>query len=516
VGCPEFLCQKSAGLVKVIASVLVSLAVVGGVFFFVGKSEKSSPEEETASEAPVSYQIENVPYYVDETADQCYLVSAMVLLKHNGFSEEEVQKYKNFVIEEGRGGPPDIMLGFEEFGLGGKVRLGYSSRSNPNGEDLYKSFLNNPTEQAETFETRKEAFTKLKDLLATDHPVEVIIRNGNHHVVVTGYDEENIYINDSNPELGGPQVMKTEDFLAEWNLSGDTHAGIRFPGDWSMVWLAKEEAEATVGSTIKKKLGFLESFFRRGARLFQSPKTGIPRTDDIPDNPASEVCLKITQPEDVYYCLAVANQDGSFCEKMDLPGQKNLCLAMAKGDVSYCRKISDPAPKKMCYYELSFATGNIDYCSEVQSGNECYDAYIHRLHWESRGNEIKAGYCEKLSADAAVLRDCCQAFRKQDPSFCHGNKYCLSYFEQPLSFCETPFKAPSGKTKDKGDCLLDRALSAKDSSLCAKIEDTEVRDICYSNYSTHIEPDLSLCEKIADEMMKNMCYAEYAINLAEK
>ena len=257
-------------------------------------------------------------------------------------------------------------------------------------------------------------------------------------------------------------------------------------------------------------------FFYLGEKREGSPSLSL---KDIPDTPINKICLKISLPDDLYYCLAVANQDMSFCEYLDMPDQRKLCQGMAARDVSYCREIQEPGPKKMCYYELSFATGNFDYCDEADDPNDCYFAFIHRLHWESRANEIKAEYCEKLSDDTAegkIFKNCCLAFKEKNPSLCQGNRFCLSFFSQPLSFCETPFETPEGTIKYKDDCLIDRAMSEKDPSICAKINDDEVRDMCYGNCSTHISPDISLCEKITNEMRRNMCYTEIAISFSKE
>jgi len=240
---------------------------------------------------------------------------------------------------------------------------------------------------------------------------------------------------------------------------------------------------------------------------------------DVPDTPINKICLKISLPDDLYYCLAVANQDMSFCEYLDMPSQRKLCQGMAARDISYCREIQEPGAKKMCYYELSFTTGNFNYCDEADDPNDCYFAFIHRLHWESRAGEIKAEYCEKINDDATegkIFKNCCLAFRGKNPSLCQGNKFCLSFFKQPLSFCDTRFQAPNGLFKYRDDCLMDRAMSEKDSSLCAKINGDELRDMCYGNMSTHISPDISLCEKITDEMRKNMCYTEVAMHFFEE
>ncbi len=241
--------------------------------------------------------------------------------------------------------------------------------------------------------------------------------------------------------------------------------------------------------------------------------------ENIPNTFINEICQKISKPGDTYYCLAVANQDESFCWNLDQTDQQKLCQGMAARDISYCREIQVPEAKKMCYYELSFLTGEFYYCDEMENSNDCYFAFIHRLHWESRTDEIKAEYCEKINdntIEGKSFKNCCLAFREQNPSLCRGNRFCLSFFRQPLSFCDIPFETPEGLIKYKDDCLVDRALSEKNSNICAGIKEEELRDLCYGNFSTHISPDISICEKISNEMKRNMCYAEYAINFAEK
>jgi len=166
----------------------------------------------------------------------------------------------------------------------------------------------------------------------------------------------------------------------------------------------------------------------------------------------------------------------------------------------------------MCYQELSFKANRIDYCDGAGDPDKCYFSFIHRLYWRERSEEIKSEYCQKLSEDVEndlAFKDTCWALKDRNPTLCHGNENCLSFFEQPLSFCE------NNRLKNKSDCLRDRALTTKDSSICTQITDEHYRDNCYCSYSAHISPNLSLCQKITNKMTKNMCYMEYAINLSE-
>ena len=236
-------------------------------------------------------------------------------------------------------------------------------------------------------------------------------------------------------------------------------------------------------------------------------------TGTVPDNPASKVCQKISQAEDIYSCLAVVNADSSFCQNVESVEEKNICFALADKDLSFCRKIKDQEAKEICYYELSFTVKDISYCDELDNWEKCYFSFVHRLYWQERSNEIKAQYCEKLSKNAGgdiAFKNTCWALKAGDTSLCQRNEHCLSFFQQPLSFCENT------KSKGKSDCLRDRALTAKDTSICEMIDDTHYRDNCYSSYSAHIFPDLSLCEKVSDKMTKNTCYREYAVNISNK
>lgn len=232
--------------------------------------------------------------------------------------------------------------------------------------------------------------------------------------------------------------------------------------------------------------------------------------ENIPDNPASKICQKISETEDLYYCLAVVNQNAGFCQNFDEPSQKELCQGMAARDTSYCRKIQKSEPRKMCFYELAEITQNIDYCDEAEDKEQCYFNVISSLYWAQQSEKIKPEYCNKFSAQSPD-RTTCLALKENDSSYCEeGNAACLTLFEQPLSFCNTI------KAEDKLKCIRDRAILAKNPAICEKADNQEVRDECYFGYASHFDPKVSLCEKIIGETKRNMCYVEVAIKLSNK
>ena len=229
----------------------------------------------------------------------------------------------------------------------------------------------------------------------------------------------------------------------------------------------------------------------------------------VPDNPASKVCQKISQAEDIYFCLAIVNQDIKYCQDFDMPNQKKLCQGMSTRDVSYCREIQEPAPRKMCFYELAEITQNIDYCDEAEDKDHCYFNTISSFYWAQESEKITTESCNKFSLQSPD-GNTCFALKENNISFCDkGNDACLTFFEQPLSFCNNI------KAENKLKCIRDRAIIAKNPSLCEKATSQEIKDECYFGYASHFDPKVSICEKIIDEMKKNMCYTEVAIEISK-
>ncbi len=164
-----------------------------------------------------------------------------MLLQHYGFSEDEVIQFRNLVQKEGRGGPPDIFLGFENLGLLDKVHIAYSKNYNPEYAQIYKTFVNNETAQIHVLDTQNSASRMLKQLIAQNTPVIVLINNGTDYDVAIGYDKDYVYLNDPHDKAEGPDTsISWNKFLTEWNTEQAGAPGmLAFPGDWGMIWLEK-------------------------------------------------------------------------------------------------------------------------------------------------------------------------------------------------------------------------------------------------------------------------------------
>lgn len=201
----------------------------------VAPSPSPSLTQEPPEEIPLAHQIQNVPYYSEKNF--CYGASAMMILGYYGFSEEEVQNYRNIVKTKGKGGPPDAFLGFEEYDLVDNVHIAYSQNYNSRDAQFYDRFLKNADQQKIIFADQEQALKKLKELVSQNILVITLIQQGNHYVVVTGYDEGYIYINDPDPDFK-QRKMALADFLAEWrDYKQDVGGNIGFPGEYGMIWL---------------------------------------------------------------------------------------------------------------------------------------------------------------------------------------------------------------------------------------------------------------------------------------
>lgn len=207
------------------------------------------PGNKTSVPLPSSYRIEEVPFYGEE--NWCWGSSAMMLLMGAGFTNEEIQEARLIIKNEGRGGSPDMFIAFRKYGLIDNVHVAYSKDYIKEYADFYNyQLLENPKEKVILFDNKGEALEKLKELVSSGNLVIIVGHYGNHYMVVTGYDDNYIYLNDPGADKvffekvdyqdGYQKEMKmlVDNFLEQWTVSGFEGGGIGFPGDWGMIWLA--------------------------------------------------------------------------------------------------------------------------------------------------------------------------------------------------------------------------------------------------------------------------------------
>lgn len=239
---------------------------------------------------------------------------------------------------------------------------------------------------------------------------------------------------------------------------------------------------------------------------------------NLPDTIQNEICKKLPltkelSPGDRHYCFAIVNNNAEFCEMIkadneediEAKEEKNLCLAHAKQDVSYCKEIDSDLGKRTCYFGLSLISGNIDICGEIDWDKDlkqlCYFSFVNTLYWEDKSNQITSVYCDKLPEPD---RSTCLAYKDGDVSLCKNNVNCLTFFEQPMSFCIT------GAGKVLESCIRDRAMTSKNLSICEQLAG-EKRDDCISDFAGHITQDVSTCDMITSISMRNTCYKDVAV-----
>lgn len=238
---------------------------------------------------------------------------------------------------------------------------------------------------------------------------------------------------------------------------------------------------------------------------------------DMPYTAYNEICKKLPLkkefgPGDRHYCFALVNHDPRFCEFIvgdneedtQAKDSKTLCLAHSRQDVSYCKKMTTTLGKRTCYFRLSLLSGNIDICDGIDWDNNlrqlCYFSFVNTFYWEDKSDQITLAHCNKLPEPD---RSTCLAYKDKDVSLCKNNVNCLTYFEQPMSFC-------TGKESVLKTCIRDRAMTSKDFSICETLTGEE-RDDCVGDFAGHITQDIATCDKITNIMARHTCYQDVAV-----
>jgi len=212
--------------------------------------KKEVIEEKSKPAIPLSHHIENPPYYREDGF--CWGASAIMLMMYEGFSGDEIQAFRT-ISKSGPGGPPDMFRGFVEFELIDRIRIAYSKDYNKQFADFYnQQILVRPEKQVVLLDSQTDALNQLKELISSDVLVMIVGHHGNHYMIVTGYDEDYIYINDPGKddvffqkidyeaEYQEKTKMSLDHFFEQWNVSDFEGGGVGFPGDYGMTWLAKQ------------------------------------------------------------------------------------------------------------------------------------------------------------------------------------------------------------------------------------------------------------------------------------
>jgi len=222
---------------------------------------------------------------------------------------------------------------------------------------------------------------------------------------------------------------------------------------------------------------------------------------------ASDICSKIGSSDDKNYCMATVNQDSSFCDEVSGKNEKNNCLAMANRDFSFCDNIKDRAFEKACFQNLSLLTKDPSYCDSSEDKDNCYFHYIADSYLGSNTDDIKTKYCNKINDK--VIQETCFALQANDKNLCRNNLLCLTLLRKDTSICK------GIKGEGKLNCLANKAITSGDISSCDKINNSKWKDLCYSNYATHVSSDISDCNHIVNNGIKNSCYLGSAVRISK-
>ncbi len=191
------------------------------------------------------------------------LMGGVMILNYYGYGLDTLELFVVEPIVRGDIGALNIVMGLNEIDMLDKMMMGLSKEYNLAYLVRYALYLGHAeeimaleeqvitmeeyeievlkliTNKVTIFENSTQALNKLKELIRNDTPVIALIDHGKKYVVVTGYDKDNIYVNDPEPGMS-ERTITINDFINEWDVSEQsTDEDEIFPSDYGMIWFTR-------------------------------------------------------------------------------------------------------------------------------------------------------------------------------------------------------------------------------------------------------------------------------------
>lgn len=164
--------------------------------------------------------------------------------------------------------------------LGYRAYIGYNKTGFGQLKDTYLD--EQERDRYQEFKNEREAVDFLKRLLSSGYPVMVLIdkeflgeESGSEFVALTGYNDENFFINDSSIEMdqgGKDRVVKTDDFLEAWS-SGQVAKTPNLLLFLERVGEAKPDVE--ILAEIRKETRVISSYLKKDAERLKKDELSV-------------------------------------------------------------------------------------------------------------------------------------------------------------------------------------------------------------------------------------------------
>ena len=178
----------------------------------------------------------------------------------------------------------------------------------------------------------------------------------------------------------------------------------------------------------------------------------------VSEFPELAECEKLEREEEKDSCFsywAFLLNDVSLCDKVSQEDGLNLCKAVAKGDPLLCKDLKED-DKNGCYHFIACIKKDPSICDEISN--------------ERLQEQCKTDIEQEVFKDLIAKRE---EYKKQ---------------------------------QEQDESLIESAVEANDSSICVKINNTEIRDECYNRIGINTE-NVSLCDKIEEKDKQQSCKA---------
>jgi len=220
----------------------------------------------------------------------------------------------------------------------------------------------------------------------------------------------------------------------------------------------------------------------------------------------------------VGFFIGGGSPEGKCASALLQSGRDSCYYALARdtGNVSYCTLINSTNKRDDCLRIVGSAgTGTSDYCAEMSAGmlrDNCYSALARNGGDPYVCDSVTAGFlrdkCYDDAADAADDAQACMRIQTEAMRYeCANGVYARLAIEgrNPLICRNVIYNDAKMKRQIEDSCIMAVAMNISDTSMCGQIANESIRLRCLG-----ITPTVD-CSVIADANSKAMCYYDAAM-----
>lgn len=233
--------------------------------------------------------------------------------------------------------------------------------------------------------------------------------------------------------------------------------------------------------------------------------------------------LKAKCLDSLRYMAIINRRNTKDCAILTNPETKEFCVnkihylnALDRLDADLCKAIKEDELKKNCLIQVELVMNpgekSLSNCGQIQEDNlkgACLSQYYYEVAMKNRSKTD----CSKIEEE--VLRNrCLRAIgQTQVASSTPTRPLESTKLTNPLEVCNNLSGSDKTKCRDKSN--FNQAFESKELSYCSRITSTELKEKCQNDQGNNINryylrmamanKDSALCSKILDEEVRTSC-----------